>query len=270
MEVNAHMSLNRPERCPQGPGDKPIINSDKSSKSQWFYRRTAKKRFKLQTAEIMRELMDLDPQLAQIYDDRNVRVEALNEVHRSTVGGQYFSPGNTTQPGVINNADGEPETVHLTGKYEMCPAYDINACEQPSPNQTIPVCKEIVEQLQMYTMFKARTVELLQSTKNKATQLVKPYRNSQTWKTHQVAMATALAFEPSDAEILALTHIKSPAVASKWTFVNDTLKGGNKDLVDCMQTKPRIITRFLNAVYTSPDLLTPLPLNKAALDPRKH
>lgn len=150
----------------------------------------------------------------------------------------------------------------------MAPGFDVTAAEQPTHNQEVAVCKELVLDLQQYAMFKTRTVDLLQSIKNKASQLVKRYNNSAEWKTHQIAMASALAFEPSEAEMLALTHIKSPAVASKWTWVNDVLRGGNKDLVECLQTKPKLITRVLNYIYTSPDPLTAVPVNKQALGPR--
>jgi hypothetical protein len=268
MEINAKLNLKRPVRCPQGPGDQSWINGDKASSSFWYYRRTAKRRISLAKEAVLNNLNELDPALGMIYDNRNTVVENLDELHQSTVGGHYLPPARTSQPGTVLNEEGAIHQVHPTGKILMAPGFDVTAAEQPTHNQEVAVCKELVLDLQQYAMFKTRTVDLLQSIKNKASQLVKRYNNSAEWKTHQIAMASALAFEPSEAEMLALTHIKSPAVASKWTWVNDVLRGGNKDLVECLQTKPKLITRVLNYIYASPDPLTAVPVNKQALGPR--
>lgn len=271
MEVNAKFSLKRvPARCPQGPGDDPQVNADKSSQSFWYYRRTAKRRIYLSRQSTLDQIGgQCGDDLRQTYQNRVNAIEALPEVTKNTVGGHYIPHAQVCMPGVIPETDEHPEINHRSALFELAPSYDCTASEQPTHNQQVPVCTALVSVLQQHAMFKPRDNTLLQSLRSKAQQEVRKYStNTETWKTHQIAMSVALAFEPGDAEMLALTHIKSPAVASKWNWVNDVLGGGNKDLVDCLQTKPKLVTRFLNMIYSSPDKLTPLTVKTQPSGPR--
>lgn len=193
--------------------------------------------------------------------DNMERLDAEPSVQESMIAGYLLPTPETFQNGHIPAHDDEPLQHHMLEKFDIIPGYDVTLNEQPVENQQVMVCTELLRQLQTYAAFKPRTSELLLSLKNKGSQLARPYANSAEWKHQQVLMCSAIAFEPSTEEITALAHISSSAVATKWTFVNDRLAGGNKDLIDCRVLKPKLATRFLSWIYPSVTKQTPVPVN---------
>lgn len=247
-----------PTRTPLG-GATPTAYPNWSSSSYWFYRRRQARRHRLDTATALAEMQmcvdengnpDLEARRqAAILTARYNALAGYDDEPHDIIAGAYLPPPLVGNPGHIPEKDGNPEENHLPTLREVVPGYDANAHEDPCENQSTPVCQEMLSQLQTFAAFKPRTTDLVLSLKNKAVQLAKGYNNPASWKHHQVVMCTALAFEPTSVEMLALKHISASAVATKWTWVNDRLAGGNKDLKDCVTLKPKLMTRFLDWLY---------------------
>lgn len=239
---------------------------DKSSLSYGYYRRKKAQRQRLELEAALQTLdqstNEGDNRDADYIRNRMTRLEVLQERPIEILAGQCIPlPGNTL-PGQIpaDPENNRPAQVNRLMQTRIIPGYDITNHEDPKEDQLVPVEPMLLAELQTYAMFKPRTTELLLSIKNKATQIVRRYDNCPTWKHHQIAMASALAFEPSVDEMTALKHVSSSAVASKWAFVNDRLSGGNKDLRECQVLKPKLVTRFLDWFHPKMTPQTPLPV----------
>jgi len=254
---------NVPTRLPRG-GRTADLTRPFSSQTYGYYRRQAARRSRLDIETALAELrQSVDPADHQEADRLQTRYERLanaNSLPSNILAGIYLPPRQATGEGIIPATDAQPQLIHREAKYPIIPGYDVTLNEDPVENQEVMVIPEIVAELQTYNAFKPRTVENFLASKNKATQIVRKYDMPQMWKHHQIVMATALAFEPTTAEMAAFKHISSSAVASKATWVNDRLSGGNKDLRECAVLKPKLVTRFLDWFHPRGDRQSGVPV----------
>lgn len=175
----------------------------------------------------------------------------------------YYTPDPeiVNLPGVQAQENNQPDEVHNCQKYPIALSADVCENEVPTLDQTVTVDPSLLAKLQMHAMFRPRDTDLLLSLKAKGLQELRTYRNSSSWKSHQLAMATALAFVPSEQEKLALSHLRSPIPSANWLWVNDVLNGGNSSLLDHRAKAPALVTRIIDWLGPKPDKLRKLQVN---------
>lgn len=228
-------------------------------KTHAYYRRVSLRSKKMNLAHALEETAEY-PIAHNFYQERVQQAQAQEPTtFPEILAGNYLPDmAAVSANGMIIQENNQPDRITHSEHYCLASSKDVTQHETPALDQAVPVDAELVAELSMHAMFRERNTDLLLSIKAKGTQLLRSYRNSSGWKAHQLAMATALAFVPSEQEKLALTHLRSPIPSANWLWVNDILCGGDSTLRDHAAKRPKLVTRFLDWISPNDDKLRKL------------
>lgn len=257
------------------PHDQQPMSFSQSVSRKWspstynYYRRVVKRERKMSLEEALTKNVTPENGLEEhnFYLPRVTDVlEAQPTKYPEILAGYYMPDYNQTALAAQNKVDDvagvqQPNRVNACDVVVMNPSADVTLNEQPTGNQVVAVDMELVRELQSYAMFKPRDTDLIVGIKNKALQMLRSKENTSEWKHHQLAMATSLAFVPSEAEKLAIDHMRCPSSMTNINWVNNVLAGGDKSLIECRTLKPKLVTRFLDWLYAGPGKSGRLPVN---------
>jgi len=220
-----------------------------------YHRRMAAKRHRLSLGEALTEIAREAPNVYNNIAPLANAVRPLEDIQIPTqvVAGHYLPL--ITDHFQAETRDENDQPVHTPQvTYHINPSADVCDNEVPAMDQCQSLDQNLLAHLQQQAMFKNRNAELLQSLKSRGMQYLKQYRNPETWKTNQLALCVAKAYEPSEVEVLALSHLRSPLVAAKAAHINDILSGGTSDVTDFKHIKPALATRLMDFFFKQKNL----------------
>jgi hypothetical protein len=261
MNVSSFTHGSRPTNL--NPGREPLLPElapGWSAASHAFYRRQRAKRPIQIVGEALKRCtedeIDLQmPHIDTIPDRQTLPTEQV-------FSGIYTPHPDVALPGHLKHEDGTvsivpPEAV------EFFHGSDVTASEMPTPEQVVHVNPELLASAQAYCFLRRRDEGTLQALKRHVASRLKHFDNSEVWKLHQLAMVTALGFEPSAPELMACSHLTCQRSATKAAYVTSVLDGESTDLLKHRTAKPALVTRVLDFIYPNRDPMVAIPRPKA-------